>query len=90
MHKNYMADSKITEANVSKSVEIKEFLSRHPESTSKSINEICILCGEEIERNRLGIKEGQDETEEQRERINKAGTNMLLKIMSFELLKPLP
>lgn len=64
-------------------MEIKEFLFRHPEAKSKSINEICILCGEEIERNKLGIKEGQDETEEQREQIKKAGTNMLRKIMSF-------
>lgn len=82
IHKNHIADMEVTNRNAENSKEIKAFLEEHPEFCDKSLNEICIACGEEIERKRLGIT-GDDLSSEDNERIQKAGLNMLTSIVSF-------
>ena len=84
MHKNFVKDSKITKKNFINSIEIQLFLQKHPEHRSKSINEICVLCGEEIEKIRLGLPAENSECSiEQKKLIEQSGLNMLRKIISF-------
>lgn len=77
------ADSIITRHNAENSPQIKDFLAEHPDYLNKSLNEICIRCGEEIERRNLGIKEGADISAEQKELIHKAGIQFFTSIFSF-------
>ena len=84
MHKTYTEDMKITQINVDNSQEIKEFLSNHPEFIDKTLNEICIACGESLARKRLGIEKSDTEIpDEIREAIQKAGRDFFISIMSF-------
>ncbi len=86
LHKNYVADLEVTLRNFSESEAIMAFLAEHPEYSEKSINEICIACGKDIERKRLGIKE-TELTDEDKERIQKAGMKMLRSVSSFSNAK---
>lgn len=82
LHKNHVADIEATQKNVEKSEDIKAFLVDHPDYLDKSLNEICIACGEEKERKQLGIT-GDDISIENKEKIKKAGQRMLMSIISF-------
>ena len=84
MHKKSMADLEITQKNFEQSTLIKDFLIKHPEFSNRSMNEICIACGEENERIRLGIEsENEQISAEDKEKIMKAGHKMLFSIFSF-------
>jgi len=82
LHKNYVADMKVTQKNIEESEEIKAFLADHPDYSDKSLNEICIACGEEKERKKLGIT-GDSISIENKEIIKHAGQRMLMSIISF-------
>lgn len=82
LHKNYIADIEDTNRNFANSEEIKTFLEKYPEYITKPLTEICIACGEENERARLGIS-GEDISIEDKEKIKKAGEKMLTSIISF-------
>lgn len=45
MHKDFCLDSEITEQRFLASPQIKQFLSEHPESAGKTVNEICMDAG---------------------------------------------
>ena len=83
MYKNHVADMKITQVNAENSEQLKAFIAKHPEYSNKSLNEICLACGEENERIRLGIKDEDPVSEEDVARIQKAGQRMLMSIFSF-------
>ena len=84
MHKNHLADAAMTDQNASNSRELKEFLSRHPEYADKTLNEVCIACGEENERIRLGLSSDDiNISDENKELIQKAGHRMVMSIFSF-------
>lgn len=82
MHKKYMADMEITIKNFEESDLIKDFLEKHPEYSDRHLNEICIACGEENERIRLGLEDGDDISVENKEKIRNAGHRMLFSIRS--------
>ena len=85
MHKASVADMRITRRNADKSTELKEFLVNHPEYIKKSLTEICVACGEELERKQLGINaENGDISEIYKKRIQNAGQKMLMSVFSFE------
>ena len=77
LHKNYIADLEITNRNFANSEEIRTFLQKHPEYKEKSLSQICIACGEEIETVRLG----KSDQEEDKEKIRNAGMEMLASIL---------
>ena len=79
LHKNYIADLEITNRNFANSEEIRTFLQKHPEYKEKSLSQICIACGEEIETVRLG----KSDQEEDKEKIRNAGMEMLASILCF-------
>lgn len=83
MYKNYMSDWSITKANAERSEQLKLFVANHPEYANKTLNEICIACGEESERKRLGIKDGETPSDEEKALIEKAGERMFISIFSF-------
>lgn len=79
-----MADLEITQKNFEQSTLIKDFLIKHPEFSNRSMNEICIACGEVNERIRLGIEsENEQISAEDKEKIMKSGHKMLFSIFSF-------
>lgn len=84
LHRNHMKDSEITMKNIIESAELQNYLQEHVEDKEIPLSEICIKCGEDLERKRLNI--GADTVnivEEDREKIKQAGINMLCKIFSF-------
>lgn len=84
MHKNHVADMRITMDNADRSEILKAFIANHPEYADKTLNEICLACGEELEKKKLGISNDQEEvSQENREKIRKAGERMLMSIFSF-------
>ncbi len=81
MYKNHMADWRITKENADNSQQLRDFLNNHPDYSTKSLNEICLACGEELERKRLGLYDkNTDISEENRKLIQKAGQRMLVYI----------
>ena len=83
MFKRHIDDSRITDRNAQDSQQLKEFLSAHPEYVQKSLNEICLACGEDMEKKRLGIENDAIVSAEQTEQIRKAGQRFLVSIFSF-------
>ena len=81
-HKKYMADLEITKKNFEESDLIKEFLDKHLDYCDCHLNEICIACGQEIEKKRLGLEESEKIPDEYIEEIKKAGRRMLFSIIS--------
>lgn len=82
LHKNYIADMEITNRNFANSEEIRTFLEKHPEYITKPLTEICIACGEENERTKLGVL-GTGISIEDEKKIKEAGGKMLTSILSF-------
>ncbi len=84
LYRRSLKDSEITKKNVIESAELQNYLQEHAEAKGIPLSEVCIKCGEELERKRLNIDANAvDIKEEDREKIKQAGKRMLSNIFSF-------